>query len=289
MFARRTYRAAIAAILLYLLLIPDVSYPQDTCSLRNLAVSASAIYLPYESAFCDQEEEAAPLAQRILLAKESCETLPRAGWTNGICVRADSSATACKNDEERIQIQLLAMGKRGATIARIREQVLEILQDRNACAAWYQEVDADPAATFRSLKFVLDEKGPPFVQSTRVGRDGLRFKHPYVASAFQNAGPNSTIQLNANGAFFNHSSAVFEESPNGGPARPEGMRTLRVDYYAGDTTEAQLTAMLHELGHIVGRIPEDSDSFDGLSARNTAEVLRYCRPEIQAMARKNRH
>jgi hypothetical protein len=110
-----------------------------------------------------------------------------------------------------------------------------------------------------------------------------------VASATENAGRNSAIQLNVYGAFFNRSSSVIEEPPDGGPARPTGMRTLRVDSYSGDTPEAQLTAMLHELGHIVGRIPEDSVSLDGQSARNTAEVLRYCRPEIRAMARKRPH
>lgn len=289
MFSRGNYRAAIAALLLYLLLIPDASYPQDQCLLRNLAASASASSLPYQSALCDQEEEAAPLAQRILLASESCETLPRAGWTNGICMRGDAAATGCRNDEERTQMLLLAMGRRGETIARIRQQVLEILQNRNACSAWYHEVDPDPAATFRSLLFVLDEKGSPFVYSLRDDQDARHFKHPYVASATENAGRNAAIRLNANGAFFNHSSSVIEELPDGGPARPAGIRTLLVDSYPGDTPEAQLTAMLHELGHIVGRIPEDSDSLDGQSARNTAEVLRYCRPEIQAMARKKSH
>jgi hypothetical protein len=287
MFARRKSRAAIAGGLLYLLLVPDVSYSQEQCLLTGLAGSAPSMNLQYDSAICAQEDEAAPLAQRILLARESCEMLPRGGWTNAICPRVDAAATACKSDVDPIQMQLLAMGKRGETVARIRQMVLEILQNKNACAAWYQEVDPDPAATFRSLAFILDAKGSPYVLTLRDGRDGLHFKHPYVASAMENAGRNSAIQLNVNGAFFNRSSAVFEAAPDGGPARPGGMRTLRVDSYPGDTSEAQLTAMLHELGHIVGRIPEDTDSLDGQSARNTAEVLRHCRPEIQAMARKS--
>jgi hypothetical protein len=289
MFPGTRYRAATAAGLLGLLLVPDVSYSQDRCPARDLAASASAINLKSESALCAQEEEPAPLPQRILLASESCEPIPHGGWASSICVRSGAADIPCKNDEQRIQMQLLAMGKRGETIARIREQVAEILQNRNACTAWYQEVDADPAGTFRSLEFVLDAKGPPYVHGIRDSRDVIQFKHPYVASATENAGRNSAIQLNINGAFFNRSSSVFEEPPDGGPARPTGIRTLRVDSYPGDTPEAQLTAMLHELGHIVGRIPEDSDSLDGQSARNTAEVLRYCRPEIRAMARKRLH
>jgi hypothetical protein len=289
MFSGTKYPAATAAMLLYLLLAPEVSYPQDRCPARDLAVSASTIDFQYDSAFCAQDEEPTPLAQRILLARESCESHPRAGWPNEICARSRVAAPACANDEERTQMLLLALGRRGETIARIRQQVLEILQNRNACSAWYQEVDADPAATFRSLMFVLDEKGSPYVYSLRDSQDARHFKHPYVASAIENAGRNSAIQLNVNGAFFNHSSSVMEEPPDGGPARPLGMRTLWVDSYPGATPEAQLTAMLHELGHIVGRIPEDTDSLDGQSARNTAEVLRYCRPEIQAMARKKIH
>jgi len=289
MFPGTKSRAATAAGLLCLLLVPDVSYSQDRRQATDLAASASAINLKSELAYCAQEEESAPLPQRILLASESCEPMPRGVWASSFCVRGGASDIPCKNDEQRIQMQLLAMGKRGETIARIREQVTEILQNRNACSAWYQGVDADPAGTFRSLEFVLDTNGPPYVHGIRDSRDVIQFKHPYVASAKENAGRNSAIRLNANGAFFNHSSSVIEEPPDGGPARPIGIRTLRVDSYPGDTPEAQLTAMLHELGHIVGRIPEDSDSLDGQSARNTAEVLRYCRPEIRAMARKRPH
>lgn len=289
MFARRNHRAATAAILLYLLLIPDTSYPQDPSSTENLAVCAAGPTLQIDFAFCAQDDEPAPLALRILLARESCESAPRAGWANEICARNGVALPVCANVEDRIQLQLLAMGRRGETIARIRQQVLDILQNRSACSAWYQEVDPDPAATFRSLLFVLDEKGSPFVHSLRDAQDALHFKHPYVASAMENAGRNSAIRLNVNGAFFNRSSTVIDEPPDGGPARPVGMRTLWVDSYPGATPQAQLTAILHELGHIVGRIPEDSDSLDGQSARNTAEVLRYCRPEIQAMARKKSH
>jgi hypothetical protein len=289
MFPGTKYRAATAAMLLYLLLIPDASYPQDRCPATDLGASASTINLQYDSAFCALDEEPAPLAQRILLARESCESSPRAGWPSEICRLNGAAAPTCASDDERIHSQLLALGRRGETIARIRQQVLEILQNSNACAAWYQQMDADPAATFRSLVFVLDEKGSPFVYSLRDTRDARHFKHPYVASAIENAGRNAAIQLNVNGAFFNRSSSVVEEPPDGGPARPVGMRTLRVDSYPGATPEAQLTAMLHEFAHIVGRIPEDSDSLDGQSARNTAEVLRHCRPEIQTIARKKSH
>jgi hypothetical protein len=289
MFAGTKYRAAIAAAFLYLLLVPDVSFSQNPPLAGNLAVPASGMNLPQEPGTCAQEEEVAPLSYRILLIGESCGPQTPDGQANGFCSRCGAPAAACKKDEERVQMQLLAMGRRGDIIARVRDQVLEILQTRNACTAWYQEVDADPAATFRSLEFVLEEKAPPYVYSMREGRDAQRFKHPWVASSIENAGRNSTIRLNANGAFFNRSSQVFEQAGDGGLPRLGGVHTLLVDSYSGATTAAQLTTMLHELGHIVGRIPEDSDSWDGQSARNTAEVLRYCRPEIKANTGRSHH
>jgi hypothetical protein len=43
-----------------------------------------------------------------------------------------------------VVLELSALGKLGDTIARAREQVIDILQNRNACAAWFQEADPDP-------------------------------------------------------------------------------------------------------------------------------------------------
>jgi hypothetical protein len=282
------YRAAIAATLMYSLLVSDLSCSSQSPPLtENHAVPASGMNLWQESASCAQEEETAPLSHRVQLVGESCAPLPPAGWANGFCGSRGAAAPGCKNDEARIQMQLLAMGRRGDLLSRVRKQVLEILESKSACSAWYQEVDADSAAAFRSLEFILDEKAAPYVYSIREGRDAQRFKHPWVASSIENAGRNSTIRLNANGAFFNRSSQVFAEAGNGGPGRFGGTHTLLVDSYAGATTEAQVTTMLHELGHILGRLPADSDSWDGQSARNTAEVLRHCRPEIKAMARRS--
>jgi hypothetical protein len=53
-----------------------------------------------------------------------------------------------------------------------------------------------------------------------------------------------------------------------------GNRMLTVSTYNGDTPEAQITILLHELGHIIGRLPEDDDSWDGRSARITYAIFR---------------
>ncbi len=61
---------------------------------------------------------------------------------------------------------------------------------------------------------------------------------------------------------------------------------LTISSYNGNTPEVQITILLHELGHIIGRLPEDDDSRDGRSIRNTSEVSRHCKSETRAAAHK---
>jgi hypothetical protein len=284
-FSRK--RAAAAAALLSLLLVPGATYPQ----VPHLAGSFATARLKPEQgpASCPKEEVVFPPSHRILPIEDACEVLPLGAVPGVFCSRRGGTSTACTKDDERVEAQLRAMGKRGETIAEVRAQVLEILQSGNACAAWYQEVDTDPAATFRSLEFLLDESGPPYIYIMRNSDVSQVLKQPYVASSYENAGRNTRIRVNAKGAFFNRTSEVLEPFPGGGPLlRRGGLHALSVASYGGNTSAAQVTTMLHELGHVVGRIPEDSDSFDGLSSRNTREVLRFCRPEIDAVARGSR-
>lgn len=284
MLLSRKLLVAIAAALVFSLLVPSAAHPQYQRLAGSPSVAGSA-QLGQNPAFCPAEEdEVAPLSHRNLLAGDFCDSLPISIRASGFCgVRA--SDNVCVKEDSRVQARLIAMGKRGEIIAAVRAQVLEILQSRNACSAWYQEVDADPAGTFRSLEFFLDENGPPYIYSMKDPVGGLRLKQPYVASAYENAGRNATIQVNAKGAFFNRATEVLELYPGRGPSLRRGLHILSVASYSGSSSAAQVTTMLHELGHIVGRIPEDSDSWDGLSARNTAAVLRFCRPEIDTVAR----
>jgi hypothetical protein len=188
------------------------------------------------------------------------------------------------NQDDCVVLELSALGKRGDTIARARAQVIDILQNGNACAAWFQEADPDPAEVFRSLHFELEMRGPSHVYGMRDNKRGQLFKHPWAARSIENAGLNSTILLNANGPFFNRTSRIMQLDPGGTFAWPGGNLVLTISSYNGNTPEAQITILLHELGHIIGRLPEDDDSWDGRSLRNTSDVSRHCKSETRAAA-----
>jgi len=188
------------------------------------------------------------------------------------------------NRAEPVVLELSALGKHGDTIARAREQVLEILQYGNGCPVWFQEADPDATEVFRSLHFELEMRGPSYVYGMRDNERGQLFKHPWAARSIENGGLNSTILLNANGPFFNRTSEIMQLDPRGMLLQPGGNRLLVVSSYAGNTPEAQITILLHELGHIIGRLPEDDDSWDGRSIRNTSEVSRHCKSETRAAA-----
>jgi hypothetical protein len=132
------------------------------------------------------------------------------------------------------------------------------------------------------LRFELEEKGPSFVYGRRDRKRGQLFKQPWVARSYEFGGRNSVVQLNANGAFFSRTSLIMESASGGELSRPSSTHVLTVSSYSGNTSEAQITILLHELGHIIGRLPVDNDSWDGQSSRNTLEVSRHCKTETHA-------
>jgi len=197
--------------------------------------------------------------------------------------QAAYSRTSATGDD-RIPLELAAMDKRGGVIARAREQTLAMLQSENACTAWFREADSDPAEVFRSLHYEIEEDGPAYVFHTKADGVGDVFKHPWAARSTESEGRNATVELNTNGAFFRSASPIREQEWRGIAPRLGGYHTLLVGPFSGKTAKAQITTLLHELGHIIGRIPEDDDSWDGRSSRNTAEVLRHCKRQIRTAA-----
>jgi len=181
------------------------------------------------------------------------------------------------------------LGQRGSLIAQVRELTLEILQSDNTCSAWFEEADPDAADVFRSLRYYIETNGTSDIYSIRDNFGDLYFMHPWGARTREYAGKNSFILINANGPFFIRKSRVIPSDPKQAATSPIGSIPVLMGPYTGATPEAQITIMLHELGHITGRLPEDNNSWDGSSSRNTSEVLRHCKKEIHQVARKARN
>jgi hypothetical protein len=192
----------------------------------------------------------------------------------------------CNASADAVPAELSALGKAGAKIARARKEVLNILLAENACTEWFETKESAPAATFQSLSFELDEHGPQDVLETQRVDASVLWHQPYVASATQDGGAHSAITINANGAFYRALGQVLKVGQEAGPEHSDGTELLTVGKYAGGTLPAQMITLLHEFGHIVDLLPEDADNLDGKSVRNTDEVLRHCRGEVEARAQQ---
>ena len=134
------------------------------------------------------------------------------------------------------------------------------------------------------------ESGEANIYSVRDNFGDLFFKHPWAAKSVEGAGRNSFIELNGNGPFFIHKSRVLPfEHRLANSWRNDGLLPVLIGPYEGATPKAQLTIMLHELGHIVGRLPRDDNSWNGRSSENTREVLRHCKKEIRQISRQEHY
>jgi hypothetical protein len=197
-------------------------------------------------------------------------------------------AFPCNEADDIVPGELSALGKAGLKIARAREKVLEILRSENACTQWFEAKETTPAATFQSLNFELDLHGPQDIFELMNRESFVVRRQPYVAEATQDGGAHTTITINANGAFYRQQGNVLRIVPEGGPVHAGGTRLLTVGSYRGDTLPAQMTTLLHEFGHIIDLLPEDADNLDGKSVRNTDEVLRHCRAEVEAQPQQTK-
>lgn len=193
---------------------------------------------------------------------------------------------ACAESADTVAAELSGLGKAGVKIARAREDVLDILRSGNACAEWFATKDAKPAQTFQSLSFLLDKRGQREVFESDQPESMRVWRQPYVASATQDGGPYTAITINAYGAFYRPQGTVLKTAPEGGPVHTDGTRLLKVGSYLGDTEPAQVVTLLHEFGHIIDLLPGDRDNLDGKSVRNTDEVLRHCRAEVETRTRQ---
>jgi hypothetical protein len=189
---------------------------------------------------------------------------------------------ACNDSGDPVLAELSLLGKAGVKLARAREKVLEILRSENACTEWFASKDAKPADTFQSLNFLLDQHGPTDVFESKGAASIVMVRQPYVARATQDGGAHTAITINVHGAFYRPQGNTLKVIAEGGPVLTDGTRLLTVGAYRGDTLPAQMVTLLHEFGHIINLLPEDADNLDGKSVRNTDEVLRHCRGEVEA-------
>jgi len=190
--------------------------------------------------------------------------------------------------EDSKHLGLVSGNRREESLLRARSRAIALLREENACSAWFRGSVDDPAAVFQSLQFKVTADEHTYISRVAGSHDIMTFyKHPWAARSWQLAGPNSTVLLNNGGAFFNSSSPVVELNHQGGFSRYLGFRMLTIGPFKGSTSEAQITTLLHELGHVTDRIPEDDDSWDGKSSRNTEEVLRHCKSDIQEFAKRD--
>ncbi|MCU1241805.1 MAG: hypothetical protein JWO71_2531 [Candidatus Acidoferrum typicum] len=240
-------------------------------SRRASAATHSAPTFPRD--FLESSDETNPLPTPLRSAAARYNSSPFSGPSSG--------------PPDLVQLRLLTFGARGLLIEQARQQVLAILAAENSCSAWFRKADPAAAAIFESLEFALDD-GPKDVVTVKSTSGEILFKHPYSAGVPENAGHDATVLLNANGSFFTSAADILRRDSDRGVARFAGRRDLRVGPYAGNTLPARITTLLHELGHAIGRLPDDSDELSGLSMQNTERVLHACHAEIKASVRQNR-
>ena len=189
-----------------------------------------------------------------------------------------------KENIDPIRDELKGMGEKGLMILRAREDVIEILEGQNRCAAWFGQGEADPVSKFRSLHYGIDETGREYTLKIQGADKGWRYQQPYVASSIEGASAGSTITINGRGAFFQLRSDLRIVAADGGPGQLSTSQLLHIDFYVGGTLHAQVIALLHEFSHIAGLLPVDGGSLAGseLSTQNTQIVLRHCRAQVEA-------
>jgi hypothetical protein len=276
----------------FLLSSAKVAYSQDQSIISSTTVSSTAISStgdhPTAIPRLCGERWPVPYIQRARLATVEAEH-----WDK-LCaeLRFDRNAIASpwhadvreKEDEDAVAEELKAMGERGMIILRAREEVAEILQSQNRCAAWFEQAESDGVRKFRSLRYAIDETGPQYILKIQSADGGWHYEQPYIAGSMENASAGSTITINGRGAFFQLRSGVRIVPTNGGPGGLSTSQLLHIDVYVGGTLPARVVALLHEYSHVVGLLPADG-GFGGLSTQNTQIVLRHCRAEVEAVGK----
>jgi hypothetical protein len=175
-------------------------------------------------------------------------------------------------------------------LAPVRQAVLAILQDQNACSEWLSKSDPRVAETFQSLTYQVELGGPQHVLRERNSLGNWIEHGPYIARTWQNSGRNATVILNGSGAFFQDRGDLYKVVWVGSlPVTTGSWRHIHIGPYDGGTVRAQAVALLHELAHVIGAIREDDSAKYGLerSNENTELVVQHCKHSIDTLAQPN--
>lgn len=222
-------------------------------------------------------------------AKNSCESFASGGDAPLHHAEVNVAPSEEKLPGDPVHEELMSMGQSGMDIARARQAVIGILEGSNACTAWFQQSEPDPAQLFRTIFFHLDENGSKYVLKLQRESGEWFFRQPYAASVVQN-GRSAAVTINFNGAFFHLRGIIHTIFRDNTPGGIGISKILSIDVYPGNTLEAQIAILLHEFAHVVHAIPDDAGSvYSELSVQNTTKVLRYCRSEVESAAKYERH
>jgi len=253
---------------------------QSIASLNSLARSPVVVRPCSESLPLPRSQRETTSARETDHADKLCAELALDRSSVGSPWRADIRE---KENEDAVLEELTAMGERGLIIERARQEVVEILEGPNRCAAWFEQAEPDAARKFRSLRYAIDENGPQYALKIQNSAGQWLYQQPYVASSIENASAGSTITINGKGAFFQLRAGVRIVPKDGGPGGLSTSQLLHLDLYVGGTLDAQVVTLLHELSHVVGLLPADGERLPGqeLSTQNTQIVLQHCRAQVE--------
>src|SRR5258708_914601 len=253
---------------------------QSIASLNSLARSPVVVRPCSESLPVPRSQRETISARERDHADKLCAELALDRSSVGSPWRADIRE---KENEDAVLEELTAMGERGLIIDRARQEVVEILEGPNRCAAWFVQAEPDAARKFRSLRYVIDESGPQYALKIQNSAGQWLYQQPYVASSIENASAGSTITVNGKGAFFQLRAGVRIVPKDGGPGGLGTSQLLHLGLYVGGTLGAQVVTLLHEFSHVLGLLPADGESVSGqeLSTQNTQIVLQHCRAQVE--------
>ncbi len=127
---------AIAAAFFLVVSFGDAAHSQNTLPVKILKISESEAGLERGPGSCGVGEKFEPATRRDAFARPLYPERRSTDSQNDPCGEIRREVSGSRDEEERIQKELRALGRQGETISRARDQVLKILEAENSCVAW---------------------------------------------------------------------------------------------------------------------------------------------------------